>query len=152
LHLLSCICSSSQTQQASVTDIDFTCFHHTRRLHFQDQAFIERTFGGMLKAQQATFISRKRERNLPNGLSAVSLYPLYPRLSFPLELFTHARITHHDIFLPKSSCATTHDFALADQLSIEFRSVESEVDVKVDAVESALGCVHALEVLFEVLS
>jgi hypothetical protein len=41
---------------------------------------------------------------------------------------------------------------LADQLSVEFGTVESEVNVKVDAVEGALRCVHALEVFLEVLA
>jgi hypothetical protein len=41
---------------------------------------------------------------------------------------------------------------LADKLSVEFRTVESKVDVEVDAVESALRGVHALEILLEVLA
>ena len=54
--------------------------------------------------------------------------------------------------LPESSCAATHDFALADELGVEFGAVEREVDVEVDAVESALRGVHAFKVFFEVLS
>jgi hypothetical protein len=61
----------------------------------------------------------------------------------------------HFFVLPTSSeagRAATHDFALADQLSVELRTVESEIDVEVDAVEGTLRCVHALEVLLEVLA
>jgi hypothetical protein len=54
--------------------------------------------------------------------------------------------------LPESRCAAAHDLALADKLGVEFGSVEGEVDVEVNAVEGALGCVHALKVLFEVLA
>ena len=54
--------------------------------------------------------------------------------------------------LPESGRATTHDFALADKLGVEFRSVEREVDIEVYAVKGSLGCVHAFKVLFEVLS
>jgi hypothetical protein len=67
-----------------------------------------------------------------------------------LKLFTC--INDDTTCLPKSSCAATHDFTLADELGIEFGSVEREVNVKVDTVERALGCVHALKVFFEVLS
>lgn len=38
------------------------------------------------------------------------------------------------------------------QLGVEFRAVEGEVDVEVDAVESALRCVHAFKVFLEVLA
>ena len=55
-------------------------------------------------------------------------------------------------FLSESRRAATHDLALADKLSIEFRTVESKVDVEIDAVESALRSIHALEVLLEVLA
>ena len=48
--------------------------------------------------------------------------------------------------------ATTHDFALADELGVEFGAVQGEVDVEVDAVEGALRRVHALEVFLEVLA
>jgi hypothetical protein len=54
--------------------------------------------------------------------------------------------------LPEPSRATTHDFALAYQLGVELRTVKRKVDVKVNAVESTLGRVHAFEVLFKVLS
>jgi hypothetical protein len=54
--------------------------------------------------------------------------------------------------LPEPGRATTHDFALAYELGVEFRTVEREVNVEVNAVESTLGRVHAFEVLFEVLS
>jgi hypothetical protein len=55
-------------------------------------------------------------------------------------------------FLPKSRSAATHDFALTDKLGVEFRAVEREVNVEVDAVEGALGRVHAFKVLFEVFA
>lgn len=47
--------------------------------------------------------------------------------------------------------ATTHDLALTNELGVKFRAVESEVNVKVDAVKGALWCIHALKVLFEIL-
>lgn len=47
--------------------------------------------------------------------------------------------------------AATHNFTLADELGVEFRAVEREVDVEVDTVEGALGCVHPFEVFLEVL-
>ena len=54
--------------------------------------------------------------------------------------------------LPEPCRAAAHDLALAHELGVELRTVEREVDVEVHAVESALGSVHALEVLFEVLA
>ena len=53
--------------------------------------------------------------------------------------------------LSETSRAATHDFALADELGVELGPVEREVDVEVDAVESALWGIHALKVLFKVL-
>lgn len=47
--------------------------------------------------------------------------------------------------------AATHDLALANKLGIEFRPIEREVDVEVDTIEGSLRCVHALEILFEIL-
>lgn len=47
--------------------------------------------------------------------------------------------------------ASSHDFALAHEFGVEFGAVQGQVDVEVDAVESALRGVHALKVLFEVL-
>lgn len=47
--------------------------------------------------------------------------------------------------------AATHDLALADKLGVELGAVEGEVDVEIDTVEGALGCVHPLEVLLEIL-
>ena len=41
---------------------------------------------------------------------------------------------------------------MADKFGIEFRSVQREIDIEVDAVEGALWGIHALEVFFEVLS
>jgi len=54
--------------------------------------------------------------------------------------------------LSEASSAAAHDLALADELGIEFGSVEREVDIKVDAVESTLRGIHAFKVFFEVLS
>ena len=56
------------------------------------------------------------------------------------------------MFLSEPGRATAHDFALADELGVEFRAVEGEVDVEVDAVEGSLRRVHALEVFLEVLA
>ena len=47
---------------------------------------------------------------------------------------------------------TAHDLALADQLSVEFRAIQRKVDIEVDSVEGSLRRIHALKVLFEVLS
>ena len=57
-----------------------------------------------------------------------------------------------NVFLSEPGCAATHDFTLADKLGVEFRAIERQVDIKVYTVESSLRGVHALEVLFEVLS
>ena len=54
--------------------------------------------------------------------------------------------------LPEASGTATHDFALTDEFGVEFRTVECEVDVEVDAVESSLWGIHALKVFLEVLS
>jgi hypothetical protein len=55
--------------------------------------------------------------------------------------------------LLSESCRTSaHDFALANKLGIEFGTIKSQVNVEVHSVESALGCVHALKVLLEVLA
>ena len=54
--------------------------------------------------------------------------------------------------LPKASRAATHDLALADELGVEFGTVERKVDVKVDTVEGSLRSVHTFEVLFEVFA
>jgi hypothetical protein len=64
-------------------------------------------------------------------------------------LFT--RLCFARTHLPEPSRAATHDFALANELGVEFRTVESKVDVKVDAVKCALWSVHAFKVFFEVL-
>lgn len=53
--------------------------------------------------------------------------------------------------LSESSRAATHDLALADKLGVEFGPIKRKVNVEVDAIESALGCIHAFEVFFEVL-
>ena len=56
------------------------------------------------------------------------------------------------IFLSESRRASTHNLTLAHELSVEFGAIERKVDIEVDAIEGALWCVHALEVLFEVLA
>jgi hypothetical protein len=63
-------------------------------------------------------------------------------------------ITTHQTFpkLPEPRRAAAHDLALTNKLGVEFRSVERKVDVEVDAVEGALGRVHALKVFFEVFA
>lgn len=48
--------------------------------------------------------------------------------------------------------AAAHDLVLADQFGAEFTAVQREVNIEVDTVEDALGCVHALEVGLEVLA
>jgi hypothetical protein len=54
--------------------------------------------------------------------------------------------------LPEPCRAAAHDLALANELGVELRPVKREVDVEVNAVEGALGSVHALKVLLEVLA
>jgi hypothetical protein len=54
--------------------------------------------------------------------------------------------------LPEPCSAAAHDLALANELSVKFGTVKREVDVEVHAVEGALGSVHALKVLLEVLA
>ena len=54
--------------------------------------------------------------------------------------------------LPESRSTPAHDLALANQLGIELRAIESKVNVKVDTVKSTLGRVHAFKILFEILS
>jgi hypothetical protein len=55
--------------------------------------------------------------------------------------------------LLSESCRTSaHDFALANELGVEFGTVEGEVDVEVHSVEGTLRSVHALKVLLEVLA
>ena len=40
--------------------------------------------------------------------------------------------------LAEARCAAAHDFALADELGVEFGAVEGEIDVKVDAYATAM--------------
>lgn len=54
--------------------------------------------------------------------------------------------------LSEAGAAAAHDLALTDQLGAELRAVEGEVDVKIHPVERALGCVHTLKVLLQVLT
>lgn len=54
--------------------------------------------------------------------------------------------------LPEAGTAATHDLALANQLGAELRTVEGQVDIKVDPVKGSLWRVHTLKVLFEVLA
>jgi hypothetical protein len=82
--------------------------------------------------------------------------PTHTKLRNPTH--THVPLTDSFFFhnkkngLPEPSRAATHDFTLANKLGVEFGAVEREVNVKVDAVKSALGRVHAFKVFFEVLS
>lgn len=48
--------------------------------------------------------------------------------------------------------ASAHDFALTHQLGLEFAAVESEVNIKIDSIEGALGRINALTVLLEILA
>lgn len=68
------------------------------------------------------------------------------------ELFQSTAGNIIKVRLSEPRRAATHDLALADKLGVKLRSVEREVDVEVYAVEGALWGIHALEVLFEVLS
>lgn len=81
---------------------------------------------------------------------------------FFLFFFLHTHITLRGIsvygnmemrlHLPELCPAAAHDLVLANQLGAELAAVQRKVDVKVDPVEDALGCVHALEVGFKVLA
>jgi hypothetical protein len=75
--------------------------------------------------------------------SKVILYALSPSLA-----------SYHVVFhsLLESRSAAAHNFALANKLGTELRTVQRQVNIKVDTVECALGCIHALKVLLEVLS
>jgi len=59
---------------------------------------------------------------------------------------------HFEPLLSETCGTSTHDFALANELGVELGAIEGEVDVEVHSVESALGSVHALKVLLEVLA
>ena len=54
--------------------------------------------------------------------------------------------------LSETGSAATHDLPLTDEFSAELGPVQSQVNIEVDSVESALRGVHALEVLLEVLA
>ena len=77
--------------------------------------------------------------------------------------------------LPEASGAAAHDFTLADELGVEFRAIEGEEDVKVNAcrrlsvstldahkgsksirashtVKGSLRCVHTLEIFLKILT
>jgi hypothetical protein len=56
------------------------------------------------------------------------------------------------LVLLESSCAATHDFALADQFGVEFGSVKGQVDVEIYSVECTVGGIHAFEIFFEVFA
>lgn len=47
--------------------------------------------------------------------------------------------------------AAAHDLALAHQLGVELGTIQSEINVEVDAVEGALRGIHALKILLKVL-
>lgn len=74
-------------------------------------------------------------------------------IEFPVRIFLlsqNARI----IFATSSEfgSAPAHNLTLANQFSIELTAIEREVDIKVHAVEGALGRVHPLEILFQILA
>lgn len=52
----------------------------------------------------------------------------------------------------ESCAAPAHDIALTHQLGIKLTSIQCEIDVKVNTIESALRRIHPLKVLFEILS
>ena len=57
--------------------------------------------------------------------------------AFPLLRLSGPRNGY--IYLSKAGAAAAHDFALADELSVEFAAVEGEEDVKVDACDIRLA-------------
>jgi hypothetical protein len=54
--------------------------------------------------------------------------------------------------LSEASTAAAHNLALAHQLGTEFGAIQSQVDIKVDAVKGSLRRVHSLKVLLKVLA
>lgn len=48
--------------------------------------------------------------------------------------------------LSESCAASSHDLTLADQLCIEFGTIEREVDIEVNSVEGALWSIHPFKV------
>ena len=54
--------------------------------------------------------------------------------------------------LSESRPAAAHYLALADEFGTEFRTIQGEVDVEVNAVECSLWGVHPLKVLLQILA
>lgn len=67
-------------------------------------------------------------------------------------LFFSKTSTRVDFALPEPGPTAAHNLTLADQHSTELAPIESEVDVKVHSVKSAIWSVHALKVSFEILA
>jgi hypothetical protein len=106
----------------------------------------------------------------PVGLTAAdhptTTLVLYPRALFHYRgptaqpTFTSPRLPFGRYSNPVSllkglseACrAAAHDLALANEFSVELRTVESEVDIEIHTVEGALRSVHALEILLEILA
>lgn len=89
-------------------------------------------------------------------LSTSRRYHLWPRLAKPPllkpEIQKYSAPAQSHARLPETRTATAHDLALADKLSAELGTVKSQVDIEVDTVKCALGCVHPLKVLLQVLA
>lgn len=109
-----------------------------------------------------THTAHSLQRPLPHSMATMLDMIFHNALCDPLpcvsRLFTlsdcsvYARSQHKQTHrLPKPRGTSAHDFTLAHQLSIKLGPIQREVDVKVDAVKSALGGIHALKVLFEIL-
>jgi hypothetical protein len=52
---------------------------------------------------------------------------------------------------PKPRSTSPHHLPLAHQLGVELAPIKREIDIEVNAVESALRRIHPLKILFEVL-
>ena len=62
-------------------------------------------------------------------------------------------VSYKELCCLSEACrASTHDFTLTHQLSVEFGPIKGEIDVKVDTVKRALWRIHTFKVLFKVLT
>lgn len=59
---------------------------------------------------------------------------------------------NHVVSLSEPGTTSAHDLALANQFCIEFGSIEGQINIEVHTVECSLRCIHAFEILFEILS
>lgn len=105
-------------------------------------------------------LMREEKRNQESQPRLFCFSPLPPAFALlfmprPCPACSSQETLSNLFFLCKLSeprSAATHYFTLADQLGAELGAVQCQVDVEVHPVKCALGRVHALEVLLEVLA